>query len=52
MKQVQQASSEVSVLPTQLREIMEAERMAKQQKGYDNFDIDIDDDDVKPDSKK
>ncbi|CAJ0596869.1 unnamed protein product [Cylicocyclus nassatus] len=31
------------VLPTQLRAIMEAEKMAKNQKGYDNFDIDVED---------
>ncbi|KAK6746260.1 hypothetical protein RB195_012399 [Necator americanus] len=37
-------TSSYGALPAQLREIAEAERMAKQNKAYDNFELDLDDD--------
>ncbi|VDO72749.1 unnamed protein product [Haemonchus placei] len=40
------AAAEVKVMPAQLRQIMEAEQMAKASKGYDSYDVELDDSDL------
>ncbi|XGW17376.1 hypothetical protein V3C99_002184, partial [Haemonchus contortus] len=39
-------AAEVKVMPAQLRQIMEAEQMAKASKGYDSYDVELDDSDL------
>ncbi|XGW17375.1 hypothetical protein V3C99_002184 [Haemonchus contortus] len=40
------SAAEVKVMPAQLRQIMEAEQMAKASKGYDSYDVELDDSDL------
>ncbi|WKY01967.1 hypothetical protein Q1695_015739 [Nippostrongylus brasiliensis] len=34
--------ADIKLMPAQLRQIMEAEQMAKSNQGYDSFDVDVD----------
>ncbi|XGW17374.1 hypothetical protein V3C99_002184 [Haemonchus contortus] len=45
-KAAKPAAAEVKVMPAQLRQIMEAEQMAKASKGYDSYDVELDDSDL------